>query len=279
MMKNHNLLMNSIVLILALVFAFAIAFTTCSNPAGFVGGTGTPDTAWYDNAAPGQTEFTISTADKLAGLAVIVNGFSSFSGKTVKLLSNISLSVYGAGKDFNDGMGWIPIGGSFSFFNGKFDGNGKTITGLSINDAPSKYQGLFSTIYSGGEVKNLTLNDVNIYCTSDYIGGVVGYLMGYATVKNCVALNYSISGTGNIGRVIGSSYLFGGVLNSYGKSDIPGGPWTPGGNNGTDISPSGAENTKEWWVNGATDDPPGPGFDFENVWKMSGGENSLPVFK
>ena len=342
--KNHNLLMSSIVLVLALVFAFAIAFTTCSNPAGpdedgFTEDTSTQDTAWYDNAAPGQTEFTISAADELAGLAKLVNDGNNFLGKTVKLLNNLDLSDYGAGKSFNDGKGWMPIGYNYYYrrFNGEFNGNSKAITGLSINNVgDSDYQDLFGTIDSKGVVKNLLLDDVNIIsskadvggvagynyggkvvncyasgsvegiqsiggivgqlggkgevvncyaagdiiCTEYLFGGIVGNIMDGSVVMNCVALNDGISGGIYEGRIVG--YISGikyGTSNNYGRVNIPGGIWSMGSIilNGADISPSGAENTQEWWANGATDDPPGPGFNFVNVWKM--GENSLPVFK
>jgi len=52
-----------------------------------------PDTAWYANN-PDAAVFEISTADALAGLALLVNSEESpvdFAGKTVKLTTDIDL--------------------------------------------------------------------------------------------------------------------------------------------------------------------------------------------
>lgn len=49
---------------------------------------GTADTGWYDGT---KTEYEISTAGELAGLAVLVNSGTKFEGETVLLLSDLDL--------------------------------------------------------------------------------------------------------------------------------------------------------------------------------------------
>ncbi|MCL2639118.1 MAG: MBG domain-containing protein, partial [Oscillospiraceae bacterium] len=62
---------------------------------------------------------------------------------------------------------WTPIGS----FGGGFDGDGYTISNLTIN-AITLDQGMFSSIAVGGVVKNLGLVNVNITSTTNWVGGV-----------------------------------------------------------------------------------------------------------
>jgi len=126
-----------------------------------------PNTSWYNTTA---TNFTISTADQLAGLARIVNGTwggtptrDSFSGKTITLAANIDLSGYATGQ------GWVPIGPTLSMpFSGTFNSSGYVVSNLTI-PSPSPSQGVFSRSDAGlfgaivgGKVENLGLINVNI---------------------------------------------------------------------------------------------------------------------
>ncbi|WP_435101831.1 PGF-CTERM sorting domain-containing protein [Halarchaeum sp. P4] len=61
---------------------------------------------------------------------------------------------------WHDGQGFAPIGDSWPRFTGTFDGNGHTISGLTI-DRPGTYEvGLFAS--SAGRITNLTLADVAV---------------------------------------------------------------------------------------------------------------------
>ena len=76
--------------------------------------------------------------------------------------------------DWNGGAGFEPIGTSGSKFTGTFDGKGYKITNLYIN-RPSTYNvGLFGSTGSGSEIKNVSLEEVNV---SGYmrVGGLVGF--------------------------------------------------------------------------------------------------------
>ena len=105
---------------------------------------GKTDVAWHSES---ETEFTITTAEQLAGLAELVNGGNNFKGKTVKLGANIMLNdtanwqSWASSPPANE---WMPIGkvdkgniinGSYerdtiNSFNGIFDGNGFTVSGV-----------------------------------------------------------------------------------------------------------------------------------------------------
>ena len=78
------------------------------------------DKSWYTGK---QKSYTITTAEQLAGLAVLVNGGTDFSGVTLKLGADLSLerdSASGAQRS------WTPIGTSINrAFRGTFDGHGR----------------------------------------------------------------------------------------------------------------------------------------------------------
>ena len=105
---------------------------------------------------------------------------------------------------------WEPIGTDSSHaYTGTFDGNGKTITGLTINNVSENVNvGMFA--YNGGIVKNLTLNKAAIEnaLSVDSVGIVVGKNSGTGTITGC-----SVSGTvshtatrGAVGGVAGANY-------------------------------------------------------------------------
>lgn len=73
--------------------------------------------------------FQIGTATQLADLAKKVNeGNVDFDAKSYILANDIDLSAY------QRGTGWKPIGNNNNPFNGTFDGNGKIINSLVINN-------------------------------------------------------------------------------------------------------------------------------------------------
>ena len=102
------------------------------------------------------------------------------------------------------GTTWTPIGTSSNSYTGTFDGGNHTITGLTVTGS-NEYAGLFGYIGSGGKVKNVVLEGVQI--TSDnslgYTGGVVGNSWG--TIENC-SVSGSVSGTTFAGGVVGSQW-------------------------------------------------------------------------
>jgi hypothetical protein len=75
-------------------------------------------------------------------------------------------------------------------FIGSFDGNGYTISHLTIKDGVS-YLGLFSEIGPLGRIHNLRMDDIHVSSSGYYISGLVGYNRGIIT--NCY-ISGSISG-------------------------------------------------------------------------------------
>jgi len=168
---------------------------TIISPATFFSGAGT-------NASP----FEIFTAEQLAKLAELVNDPATraeWRDKYYKLCADIDLSAYG--ENYNDGKGWIPI----SSFNGHFDGDGKKITELYINNDLADV-GLFGSI--GGTVTNLGIEIALAGIKSgggavaiSGVGGVAGSVGG-ANITNCYVIG-AVRGDGDrqiaVGGVVG----------------------------------------------------------------------------
>ncbi|MBR4768465.1 MAG: hypothetical protein IK088_05765, partial [Lachnospiraceae bacterium] len=94
----------------------------------------TEDTSWYDET---ETEFSISDAADLMGLAKLVNSGVTFEGKTVTLLGDIEFNT-GSAADWAEEApenAWTPIGKTGYPFKGTFDGQGHTISGLYASGA------------------------------------------------------------------------------------------------------------------------------------------------
>ena len=166
------------------------------------------DTNWYDTNLWAD-EYVISTADELAGLAVIANTEHQFGGKTVKLGADIDL----------ENQEWTPIGiwdDSSDFpecFSGVFDGQGHTISNLYISNDSLSYVGLFG-FASEATISNLTLVNVNVTGTntdSEYgidVGALVGFFDGGSApeqtiITNCSVIGGTVSSISEMSRVGG----------------------------------------------------------------------------
>ena len=110
---------------------------------------------------------------------------------------------------------WTPIGDSTRRFTGTFDGNGKSISDLTVNSA-GDYHGMFGAIGPGGEIKNLILINSTISGAS-YIGSVTG--LNYGTVESCCMIGTIVSSTLNeTGGIVGLNY--GIVKNCYTSGSV-----------------------------------------------------------
>jgi len=167
---------------------------------------GNYDTAWYNDA---DTEFAISSAAELAGLAKLVNDETdTFEGKTVNLTADIDLSAHE----------WVPIGHyTLKRFEGAFDGQGHTVYGAVCEDEELKSVGLFG--YLHGTVRDVVVDNAYFYASNSIhpsAGGIVGYASSSDTsgdtkmtvIDNCVS--YAVVRTegyssyeGSVGGIVG----------------------------------------------------------------------------
>ena len=184
---------------------------------------GTPDKSWY-TANPNAKTFTIFNADELAGLAQLVKDGIKFSGVTINQSANIDLSSYGKNVDsWNDGNGWIPIGGAAMYglneFRGTFDGKGYSISGLYINNSKNYNSGLFGLV-ENGTLKNINVLDVEITgdsSNSPSAGGIVGRI-DTGSITNCSSTG-SVIGKNNAGGIVGHATNCN-ITNSFSTCDV-----------------------------------------------------------
>ena len=193
-------------------------------------------TEWYEDGS--KSEFSIKTADELTCLAILVNDTPtiSFQNKTIILEADIDLSDH-----YNENGSWTPIGiysaliGSNKPFRGTLDGNGHAITNLTINTSTS-YQGLFGNIGTGGNIKNLAIENVKI-TGGRYTGGVAGTLEG-GVIENVYITGNVSSTAASIGGLVGYIIYEGSaVRNCYSAADV-----TSTGNNVGGIIGNGGAN-------------------------------------
>lgn len=99
---------------------------------------------------------------------------------------------------------WSPIGTSTYPFTGIFDGNGKSISGLTINSPNSSNQGLFGVAGDGVSetyIGRLTINSPSVTGGSN-CGALAGMVMN-ATIINCTTDGGSVVGVDYVGGIVG----------------------------------------------------------------------------
>ncbi len=101
--------------------------------------------------------------------------------------------------NWNGGDGFSPIGNDTTSFTGTYNGQGHTITGLTIDRDSTDNIGLFGATDSGVTIENVQLTDVHINGNLR-VGGLVGWNDG--TVSNSTSSG-SVNGTGNVGALAG----------------------------------------------------------------------------
>ncbi|MCL1946626.1 MAG: hypothetical protein FWF51_05670 [Chitinivibrionia bacterium] len=185
----------------------------------------TPDVSWYDES---KTEFTITTAEQLSGLAKLSNDGNYFSGKTIKLGANIMLNDTTNWKNWANNAPknkWLPI----KRFKGDFNGNGYVISGVYVNS--DETGGFFKIAY--GKIENLGITAsyvkggsgsfVDIYPYNALYFGV-GILAGgnyYGEIINCYAIG-NVEGDKYVGGLVGGSSEKGTIRNSYAIANVSG---------------------------------------------------------
>ncbi|MBN2540959.1 MAG: hypothetical protein JXB08_05470 [Bacilli bacterium] len=124
----------------------------------------------------GATTTQATTAE-----TVTVDTTNYIDVSTVAELQAIEMNKsYRLTADLNlDGIEWVPLGTYTDPYLGNFDGNGHTLSNLTITNKNTYTLGLFG--YTRGVISDLTLSDVVIDVQSDfliYVGALVGFTDG-----------------------------------------------------------------------------------------------------
>lgn len=166
------------------------------------------DTSWYNS---GQDEFTLSTAETLAGLAQLVADGDAFVGKTIIIGADIDL----------DGNLWTPIGVKFEIpFSATVEGNDHIISNLWVNTPETEMAGLFGHTESAS-FSNLHVNTANII-GDDNTGALVANLYNNGSISNCSAINVNVTGKYSTGGLVGGFLTNSSISNSHAIGNVVG---------------------------------------------------------
>lgn len=131
--------------------------------------------------------------------------------RSYRLIADLDLS----------GVEWVPLGNASQPYLGIFDGNGHTISNLTITESHDGFVGLFGWIQ--GEIKNVSIMNFSIDIASDSMtmaGGLAGRIQGNV---EAVAVSGDLvidSGGGNVyaGLLVGQTDAY--VTNTMAAADF-----------------------------------------------------------
>ena len=107
---------------------------------------------------------------------------------------------------WNNGAGWTPIGDARRYtYTGQFQGRGKTISHLFINNSSALYVGLFGAVGSGGRITGVGLEQVSIASSRPAVAGsLVGSNAGTVTASYAAGtVNINVGGVTNANSIAG----------------------------------------------------------------------------
>ena len=182
--KQRNRLFTMLLLVMAILIPYGGAWAQTPPSKG-------------DGSA--DKPYKISTAAELAWFHDQVNSGNNTISAT--LTKDIDLSEFCHAKDgttYTDELSWTPI----NWYQGTFDGNGKTISNLYIN-ATSNYTGFFGYAYAGS-IKNITFDNARVKNTGGYNFGILAGNAGSCIIENIKTLaNCSVEGEDYVGGIAG----------------------------------------------------------------------------
>lgn len=165
-------------------------------------------------------KLTVSSDDEINKLAELVNEGNTMEGVTITLQNDVTLGSM--------------IGSSVKKFSGTFDGNGKTITSTAGLNSIFYYveYGRIKNVISKREFLNAGIayycdygiienckNNARISESDMFGGGIVGELMHYSKIKNCINNGY-VTGGGDIGGIAGWTFDDSSILNCINLGEI-----------------------------------------------------------
>ena len=163
---------------------------------------------WTGSGTAGDP-YTITSPLGLDYLAQYVNSGNTCKDLYFQLGGNLEYAYAKAWNVASEENNYTTIGTEGHSFQGTFDGNNYTISGIRIykggGDFEDKYQGLFGRVNNGGTVKRVNLANTRItgYMST---GGIVGELSG--TVEDCtvgadVCIHTVAENNNYIGGIVG----------------------------------------------------------------------------
>ena len=160
--------------------------------------------------------YLIRTAAQLQAFAAAVNGGTGYEGQYISLDADLDLT----------GTAWTPIGATGSF-NGSFNGNYHTITGMTIGSESEKASyteaGLFGSVGKGAAIRNVGVIHAAIYnktATDPSVGLLAAGISENSIIESCWATGTIYSDTTSpyysyVGGLVGSIGIKSLICNSW----------------------------------------------------------------
>ncbi len=119
------------------------------------------------------------------------------------------------------GTSWSGIGDAAHKFTGTFNGNGHTISNLTMTTGTQGY-GLFG-IVSGATIKNIALDNAHIINSTSsgdsHVGGIVGQAID-STITNCSVTNSTVQGYSDVALICGHAGGSTNISNCYAQGTV-----------------------------------------------------------
>ena len=201
----------------------------------------------------GATKLAAAFPDAVAGMGCPSDGCVGY-----ELVADLDFDTNANGQAdagdafWNGGKGWFPLMGGEAIrdeganerfadhvrtsylgdrpnprarmFTGVFEGNGRTIANLFIDDPDRRYVGLFGYVGPGAHVRNVglpALNSDSEVRGDERVGALAGSVER-ARVSGAWS-DIDVTGTGsNVGGLVGSSWNYSFVIESYAAGDVSG---------------------------------------------------------
>jgi len=165
-------------------------------------------TGWHD----GSGDYTITTAAGLYGFAELAKT-NKFTNEIIKLGADIKVNE-GSATEWSSTNApsnvWTPMGDVG--FEGTFDGQGHSISGIYVKETSRNGAGLFYWTKTSSKIQNLRLENSYIYSEKQYVGSIAGSAAGIIENVYSDATVELGSSKYYIGGIVG--YVYEGAANS-----------------------------------------------------------------
>ena len=156
----------------------------------------------YDEAAK---TYSVSNANGLEWISQQSNvGKKNFRGETIVLTDDIDL----AGREWTPigNTGWQPEDFGPVIFQGTFDGNGKTVSNMTISSGSKAEAAFIGHMNSGATLKNITFRNASVNGT-DAVAIAVGMIShGGAYIEGVTIDGATLNGSHWVGGVLAYGY-------------------------------------------------------------------------
>ena len=187
-------------------------------------------------AAADQANYAAAFLGAVAGMGC-AQGTATASCNGYELKSDLDFDTDGDdgidaddGPHWNTGRGWLGIGSATAPFTGTFQGNGKTIYNLYINQTQPARAGLFGEVGSTGKLEGVRLAAVNVRTQDGVrVGALAGVNGGTITDSSAAGHVNATQDTGTVyvGGLVGSNANS--IVSSYAETEIEGSASVVGG--------------------------------------------------